>query len=153
MKILMVCLGNICRSPMAHGLLRDKVQELEVETDSAGTSSYHLDEAPDPRMIKTGREYGINISDLRGRQFKVEDFDYFDKIYVMDHSNFQNVVALARHEADRAKVSLILNELEPDSNSEVPDPYFGGDRGFEDVYNLLDRATDRIVEKIKHGQL
>lgn len=153
MKILMVCLGNICRSPLAEGLLREKVREMDVHTDSAGTSAYHIDEAPDPRMIKTGRSKGINISDLRGRQFKVSDFDQFDRIYVMDASNYQNVLRLARHDEDRAKVDFILNELQPGSNAEVPDPYFGGDQGFEEVYRMLDEATDRLVEKIRDGIL
>jgi len=153
MKILMVCLGNICRSPLAHGLLRHKVQEqgLDVETDSAGTASYHVDEAPDPRTIKTGRKHGIDISDLRGRQFEVEDFDRFDKIYVMDESNYLNVSRLARNESDKNKVDFILNELEAGSDSEVPDPYYGGDDGFENVYQMLDKATDSIIQKIKHG--
>ncbi len=154
MKILMVCLGNICRSPLAEGLLRSKVQngQLDIETDSAGTAAYHIDEAPDPRTIKTGRTYGIDISDLRGRQFQIEDFDRFDKIYVMDESNYQNVIRLARNQADVNKVDYILNEIEPGSNSEVPDPYYGGDRGFENVYRLLDRATDSIIQKIKDGR-
>ena len=151
MKILMVCLGNICRSPLAEGLLRDKVQELDVETDSAGTSAYHVGEAPDPRMIKTGRSKGVNISDLRGRQFVVSDFDEFDKIYVMDASNYRNVINLARNDEDKAKVDFILNELHPGSNSEVPDPYYGGDRGFENVYNMLDQATDNILKKLRDG--
>ena len=149
----MVCLGNICRSPLAQGLLREKLKGMDVETDSAGTSGYHLDEAPDPRSIQIGRKYGINISDLRGRQFTPEDFDHYDKIYVMDQSNYQNILDLTRSEADKEKVDYILNEIEPGSNSEVPDPYFGGDQGFENVYKLLDSATDRIVEKIKDGKL
>ncbi len=148
----MVCLGNICRSPMAEGLLREKVKNLDVTVDSAGTSAYHIDEAPDPRIIQTGRKYGINISDLRGRQFTADDFDNFDKIYIMDESNYNNVVALARNEEDKAKVEFILNEVTPNSNSSVPDPYFGGDRGFDDMYTMLDKATDSIVEKIQNGQ-
>ncbi len=149
----MVCLGNICRSPLAEGLLREKVKNLDVTVDSAGTSAYHVDEAPDPRSIQTGRKYGINISDLRGRQFTVADFDNFDKIYIMDESNYNNVVALARNEQDKAKVEFILNEVTPNSNSSVPDPYFGGDKGFDDMYTMLDKATDSIVEKIQNGQL
>lgn len=153
MKILMVCLGNICRSPLAEGLLREKVRDLDVETDSAGTSAYHIGEAPDPRMIRTGRAKGVNISDLRGRQFKVSDFDEFDRIYVMDASNYRNVLSLARNDEDRAKVDYILNELTPGSDAEVPDPYFGGDRGFEEVYRMLDEATDKLVNKIRNGQI
>ncbi|HAD97194.1 MAG TPA: protein-tyrosine-phosphatase [Cryomorphaceae bacterium] len=151
MKILMVCLGNICRSPLAEGILREKLKDTDAEVDSAGTSSYHVDEAPDPRAIKIGRKYGVNISDLRGRQFTVSDFDRFDRIYVMDESNYANVVELARNEADKNKVDFLLNELEPSSNREVPDPYFGGDQGFENVYRLLDQATDEITKKVKHG--
>lgn len=149
----MVCLGNICRSPLAEGILREKVKDMNVEIDSAGTSSYHIDEAPDPRSIKQGRKYGINISDLRGRQFSPADFERFDKIYVMDESNYENVVKLASSDEDKAKVEYILNELEPGSNSPVPDPYFGGDNGFENVYQMLDKATDNIVQKIKDGRL
>lgn len=153
MKILMVCLGNICRSPLAEGILREKVKDLNVETDSAGTSAYHVDEAPDTRSILTGRKHDINISDLRGRQFIVEDFDRFDKIYVMDQSNYNNVIQMARNESDKLKVEYILNEVEPGANAEVPDPYYGGDKGFENVYKMLDVATDKIVEKIKNGKL
>lgn len=153
MKILMVCLGNICRSPLAEGILREKVKDLNVETDSAGTSAYHVDEAPDTRSIQIGRKHNINISDLRGRQFVVEDFDRFDIIYVMDQSNYHNVLLMARNDEDKSKVKYILNEIEPKSNAEVPDPYYGGDMGFENVYKMLDAATDNIVEKIKNGQL
>ncbi len=149
----MVCLGNICRSPLAEGLLREKVKNLDVETDSAGTSAYHVGEPPDPRMIRTGRSKGINISDLRGRQFKVSDFDEFDLIYVMDASNYRNVINLARNEQDKQKVKYILNELAPGTDADVPDPYFGGDRGFEEVYQMLDEATNKIVEKIANGNI
>ena len=151
MKILMVCLGNICRSPLAEGILANKVDGLNVEVDSAGTAAYHVDEAPDHRSIKIARKYGINISGLRGRQFKVSDFDEFDKIYVMDESNFQNVMRLARNETDKQKVDLILNESNPGQNLEVPDPYYGGEMGFENVYKMLDEATSVIVNKIENG--
>lgn len=154
MKILMVCLGNICRSPLAHGLLREKTSHIEsVEVDSAGTAGYHVDDAPDTRMIKTARAHDVNISDLRGRQFAAEDFDHFDKIYVMDESNRENVLALARNDRDRAKVSMILNESNPGADLPVPDPYYGGDMGFEHVYQLLDDATTVITKKIESGKL
>lgn len=155
MKILMVCLGNICRSPLADGLLRKKVaeQQLDVTVDSAGTSGYHVGEAPDARMIATSKKRGTSIDFLRARMFTHLDFDQFDVIYVMDQSNLQNVLKLAENEAQKAKVRLILNELEPDSHAEVPDPYFGGSAGFEHVYDLLDKATDNIIEKIKHNTL
>lgn len=146
MKILMVCLGNICRSPLAHGLLRDKAQN-NIEVDSAGTGNWHEGEAPDHRMIRTARKHGIDISDLRARTFVVEDFDRFDVIYVMDQSNYDNVVKLARNENDVKKVRLLLSVLDNNNESEVPDPYFGGDAGFEHVYNLVDAATDVIIKQ------
>ena len=125
----------------------------KVVVDSAGTAAYHVGEAPDLRSIMTARKHGLNISKLLGRQFRVEDFDDFDKIYVMDHSNYNNVIALARNEEDKAKVDLILNELSSGSNQDVPDPYYGGDEGFEQVYRLLDTATDTISQKIKDGRI
>ena len=151
MKILMVCLGNICRSPLAEGILRVKAQGLDIHADSAGTAPYHVDEAPDLRSIQIARKYDINISDLRGRQFSPDDFDRFDRIYVMDRSNYNNVMMLARSDEDREKVDFILNEILPGSDAEVPDPYYGGDQGFENVYRMLDQATDSIIEKIKNG--
>lgn len=152
MKILMVCLGNICRSPLADGLLRRKVSEnqLDVEVDSAGTSNHHRGEAPDMRMQATAKKNGTDLSFLRARQFVKSDFQDFDLIYVMDKSNLQNVLALASSEQDRQKVNLILNEIHPNSNAEVPDPYFGGQAGFDHVYALLDEATDKIVNNIKN---
>lgn len=149
----MVCLGNICRSPLAEGLLTSKVDSNQVLVDSAGTASYHIGEAPDLRTIKSARKHGLNISQLVGRQFKVEDFDKFDRIYVMDHSNLQNVLHQARNEEDRAKVDLILNEISAGSNQDVPDPYYGGDEGFEQVFRLLDAATNNIAEKLADGRI
>jgi protein-tyrosine phosphatase len=151
MKIIMVCLGNICRSPMAEGILRHKTGDFAIEIDSAGTSNYHEGEGPDPRAVKTLRKKGIDISHLHARQFEVADFDRFDQIYAMDKSNYQNIIKLARNQADVEKVSLFVNELYPGSDGEVPDPYFGGPDGFEQVFELLDETTDRIVEKLKHG--
>lgn len=147
-RILMVCLGNICRSPLAQGILESKVDGSIVEVDSAGTAAYHVGESPDPRSVATARQHGIDISAQRGRQFTVSDFDAYDHIYVMDRSNYQNVLRLARNDNDRNKVKLILNELFPGEDREVPDPYYGGDQGFEHVYELLDSASDRIIERI-----
>lgn len=148
MKILMVCLGNICRSPLADGLLKSKVNTLglDVEVDSAGTSNHHNGQAPDARMRATARDRGLSIDDLQARQFVVQDFANFDLIYAMDKSNYQNIIALAQTEDDKAKVHLILNESHPNKNLEVPDPYFGGDQGFIEVYELLDEATDAIIK-------
>ncbi|MBL7899024.1 MAG: low molecular weight phosphotyrosine protein phosphatase [Crocinitomicaceae bacterium] len=150
MKILMVCLGNICRSPIAEGILRHKIRDMKnkiVITDSAGTSDFHIGEAPDARMRKTAQKNGVDISDLRGRQFITSDFDAFDLIYAMDQSNLKNILRLARNENDRKKVKLILDEIYPNEGREVPDPYYGGDEGFQHVFDLLDEATDKIIEK------
>lgn len=147
----MVCLGNICRSPMADGLLRHKVarEGLDVEVDSAGTSAFHIGNAPDSRMRATAKSFGVPIDHLRARQFKVDDFDRFDVIYAMDDSNKANILQLARNENDAQKVRLILNEIHPGENLSVPDPYYGGDQGFTDVYMMLDRATDKILKNLK----
>ena len=152
MKILMVCLGNICRSPMADGLMRKKVREhkLDVYVDSAGTANYHVGGAPDTRMTQTAKRKGVDISGLQARQFVVSDFDDFDLIYVMDHSNYDNVVRLARNETDRNKVQLILELLPNQIEIEVPDPYYGGQEGFEDVFDLLDQSTDIILNNLRH---
>jgi protein-tyrosine phosphatase len=150
MKILMVCLGNICRSPMAEGILRAKSTHLQIEVDSAGTSSYHYGENPDVRAVHTLRKKGINISNLIARQFTTADFDAFDIIFTMDKSNYDNVIALARSNQDKQKVRMLVNELHPGSNGEVPDPYFGGDQGFEDVYNLIDEATDKFLMRLQN---
>lgn len=152
MKVLMVCLGNICRSPIADGLLAKKVKEegLNVTVDSAGTGGYHVGEAPDERMRKTAKQFGTPIDHLRARQFKTSDYDEFDLIYVMDKSNYDNVVKLARNQEDKEKVRMILNEIKPKSNREVPDPYWSGEQGFVDVYNMLDEATDLIMNKLKN---
>lgn len=147
----MVCLGNICRSPLADGLLRQKVEKenLNVIVDSCGTSAYHIGEQPDERMMKTALKHNYDISNLSARQFTKQDFKDFDTIYVMDSSNYNNVVELAESEEDKQKVKFFLNELYPNSNMAVPDPYFGGKQGFEDVFKLVDETTDIIIEKLK----
>lgn len=151
MKVLMVCLGNICRSPLADGLMRQKVVDhgLPVEVDSAGTGDWHVGEAPDPRMRETAKSKGLSIDDLRGRQFTVEDFDRFDRIFVMDLSNRENVLKLARNDQDKAKVDLLLNLSHPGEDMEVPDPYFGGEEGFQHAYQLVDDATDQLINEMK----
>ena len=143
----MVCLGNICRSPLAEGILKSKLSE-DFVVDSAGTADYHTGSQPDRRSIAVARKYGLKISHLRGRQFTVNDFDNFDLIYVMDQSNHQNVTRLARNEVDKNKVEMILNLVYPNQNYDVPDPYYGGDQGFENVYQMLDEACDIIAERL-----
>ncbi len=146
----MVCLGNICRSPMAEGIMRKKIEDygLEAEVDSAGTASYHVGEQPDYRAIENMHAHGIDIRMLRGRQFRTEDFDHFDRIYTMDNENHRNVLRLARNDEDRAKVDMMLNQLHPGSDSPVPDPWYGGPQGFEDVFNLLDAACEEVAKDL-----
>ncbi|WP_445735541.1 low molecular weight protein-tyrosine-phosphatase [Mariniflexile sp.] len=147
-KILMVCLGNICRSPLAEGILKSKLSSAAFFVDSAGTGDYHIGKKPDSRSIAVAKKHGLDISNLKGRQFSVSDFDAFDVIYAMDESNYRNIITLARNEEDKAKVNFILNEIYPDQNQNVPDPYYGGNDGFENVYNMLDEACDAISKKL-----
>jgi protein-tyrosine phosphatase len=151
-KILMVCLGNICRSPMAKAILIKKLKEKSidwVEIDSAGTSDYHIGGKADHRTIESGKKHGIDLSSHRGRQFEREDFEKFDLIYAMDSENHANILYHARTEDEAKKVNLILNELNPGSNQSVPDPWFGGEKDFEKVFTMLDKACDIIVQKIQ----
>jgi protein-tyrosine phosphatase len=146
-KILMVCLGNICRSPLAEGILRSKLSENFI-VDSAGTGGWHAGELPDKRSIAIAKLKGLDISNQRARQFKISDFTTFDHIFVMDNTNYKEVLALAPNEATKSKVKLILNEISPNDNVDVPDPYYGGVDGFENVYNMLDQACDEIARKL-----
>ena len=146
MNVLMVCLGNICRSPLAHGILESKAPE-DWYIDSAGTSGWHEGERPDTRSIITARGRGLNIDQQRSRPFLAEDFERFDVIFAMDSSNYTNITRLAPDEASKAKVRLIMNEAYPGENRQVPDPYTGGQRGFEDVYDMLDLAIEKFLEQ------
>lgn len=146
-KILMVCLGNICRSPLAEGILKSKIDTSKILVDSAGTGDWHVGQEPDNRSIAVGKKYNIDITTQRGRQFTAKDFKNFDLIYVMDNSNKENVLALAEDESQKEKVKLILDEIFPGENVDVPDPYFGGDLGFENVYKMLDKACDQIANR------
>lgn len=147
-RILMVCLGNICRSPLAEGILKSKVDPSKVFVDSAGTGHWHVGDLPDDRSIEVARKFNLDITDQRGRQFSVKDFDDFDRIYVMDNSNKENVLALAKTEEHRKKVKLILDEIFPGENVDVPDPYYGGTVGFDNVYKMLDEACEIIAEDL-----
>ncbi|WP_396209227.1 low molecular weight protein-tyrosine-phosphatase [Flavobacterium sp.] len=143
MNILMVCLGNICRSPLAEGILRTKLT-TDFYIDSAGTGGWHVGQSPDVRSIETARNYNIDISHLKARKFSVSDFDTFDHIFVMDQSNYKDVLQLAPDGIAKSKVSLILGP-----SKEVPDPYYGGQDGFEKVYHLLNQACEEIAKKLK----
>ena len=144
----MVCLGNICRSPLAEGILKSKL-DAEYFVDSAGTSGHHNGELPDKRSIEIARLNGLDITNQRSRKFTVNDFDNFDMIYAMDSSNYHNIIQLSRNKEDIDKVKMILNESSPGENLNVPDPYYGGDQGFVNVYNMLDEACEIIASKIQ----
>lgn len=153
MKILMVCLGNICRSPLAEGIMKAKItaQNLDWQVDSAGTGNWHVGELPDRRSIAIARKYGIDITDQRARQFTSEDFHTFDWILTMDHSNYRDVMRLAQNfNHQNAKVGLILNEAFPGNEAEVPDPYWD-DNGFETVFKMLDDACEQLVNQWSEG--
>ncbi|WP_299156143.1 low molecular weight protein-tyrosine-phosphatase [uncultured Christiangramia sp.] len=152
-RVLMVCLGNICRSPLAEGILKSKVDPEKVFVDSAGTGDWHVDSEPDKRSIAIASKNGLDISQQRGRQFSKKDFQDFDHIFVMDNSNFKDVIAIAETDEERQKVHLILDEIFPSENVDVPDPYHGGDQGFENVYMMLDEATDELKRKLESGEL
>lgn len=148
-KILMVCLGNICRSPVAEGILRHLAteKELEIEVDSAGTSGYHKGEAPDSRTQKNASKNGVDLSMLRSRQFTPADFENFHCIYVMDQSNYGDVLQLAKNDGQKNKVKLLLNEVFPNENKSVPDPYYGGEKEFEEVFQMIKSACIKIVDR------
>ncbi|KAG4075235.1 hypothetical protein HA402_015482 [Bradysia odoriphaga] len=143
MKILMVCLGNICRSPLAEGIMRHlaTARGLNWEIDSAGTGNWHVGHSPDHRSVKEARKNGVDISGLRGRQFQVADFDAFDRIYVMDRNNYADVIKQARNTADKAKVHYLLPEQQ-----EVPDPWFD-DALFTPVYKMIFAACENIADQ------
>lgn len=147
-KILMVCLGNICRSPLAEGILASKLPKKQFTVDSSGTGPWHIGRQPDERSIAVAKKHKIDISNQKGRQFSVTDFDSFDYIYVMDNSNYWDVVQLADNKEQTEKVQLILNELFPNENVDVPDPYFGLPNGFNTVYKMLDEACEIIAKKL-----
>ena len=144
----MVCLGNICRSPLAEGILKSKLPENIFFVDSAGTANYHIGRQPDHRSIETAKKYGVDITNQRGRQFVVSDFDDFDYIYAMDSTNFNDIISLSRNINDASKIKLILDELTDVDIADVPDPYYGGEQGFETVYELLDEACENIIVKL-----
>ena len=144
----MVCLGNICRSPLAEGILRSKVDTTLIEVDSAGTAGYHIGNPPDPRSVAVARKYQIDISNQRCRRFVREDFERYDHIFVMDQSNFRDVMDVAEDSEHYEKVRLLLEEIEM-GPSEVPDPYYGGDSGFEYVFELIDQACEALALRLQ----
>lgn len=144
----MVCLGNICRSPLAEGILKSKLNPDFYIVDSAGTSAYHIGELPDHRSIAIAKKNGIDISNQRARKFIANDFNEFDLIYAMDIENYYNICSLSTNKSNLLKVKLILNEINPLKDLSVPDPYYGEDYGFENVYEMLDKACSIITKNI-----
>lgn len=144
----MVCLGNICRSPLAQGLLSAKLDTQKFTVDSAGTGHWHVGNSPDPRSIKVAEAHGLDITAQRGMLFKPEFFEHYDHIFVMDQFNYRDVISMAPSPEARDKVHMILDELFPDEQVDVPDPYKGGDQGFENVYRMLDEATNKIAKRL-----
>ncbi len=147
MKILMVCMGNICRSPLAEGILASKL-DAGFMVDSAGTIGLHQGEHPDKRAIKIANRHQIDIAHQKSRPFRYSDFETFDKIYCMDIQNLQDVFSMAKKETDKSKVSLVLEVLRDESTIEVPDPYWDGEEAFEEVFQLLDKACTLIAGEI-----
>jgi protein-tyrosine phosphatase len=143
----MVCLGNICRSPLAEGILTSKTSPELVIVDSAGTAGYHVGNPPDPRSVEVAASHGVDISRQRCRRFSPADFDNFDYIFAMDRENLIHLQGLARNARDLEKVSLLLKTAEM-PEEEVPDPYYGGEDGFLAVYRMIDRATDQLLESL-----
>ena len=152
-KILMVCLGNICRSPLAEGILASKLPKDKFTVDSAGTGSWHIGHAPDERSIAVAKKNKLDISKQKGRQFTASDFDFFDYIYVMDNSNYSDVMELSKNQEQKNKVQLILNELFPNENVDVPDPYYGVPNGFDAVYKMLEEVCELIALKLIRKQV
>lgn len=152
-KVLMVCLGNICRSPLAHGILEHLDQNHIFEVDSAGTSGFHQGSTADQRSCAVAKKHGIDLSKQRSRKLTAADLDTFDLIYVMDKENLKNTLALTTTAAQRKKVKLILNEMAPNQDLEVPDPYYGGTDGFENVYGMLEKACTHIIKKYQEDAL
>ncbi|MEC7264091.1 MAG: low molecular weight protein-tyrosine-phosphatase [Bacteroidota bacterium] len=146
-KVLMVCLGNICRSPLAEGILQSKVNPDKVFVDSAGTAGYHVGNPPDSRSVAVARKYGLDISRQKCRRFSEMDFMEFDHIYVMDRSNYSNIADLAANAMEANKIKLLLEEVDLGID-EVPDPYYGGEDGFEKVYQMIDKACEAIAKKL-----
>lgn len=147
-KVLMVCLGNICRSPLAEGILQSKLPSDKFMVDSAGTGGWHVGELPDKRSVATARERGLDITHQRARQFKVSDYTEFDHIFVMDTSNLKDVLKLAPNDKAKTKVSLMMDALHPGESINVPDPYYGGPEGFDNVYDMLNEACEIVANKL-----
>ncbi len=156
-RILFVCMGNICRSPTAEGVFRRKIEEAgladRVEIDSAGTHAYHVGEPPDPRAREAASRRGIDLSGLRARQAQADDFARFDYVLAMDRDNYHGLMRLAERNRGAARLHLFLEFARGIGEQEVPDPYYGGDQGFEQVLDMIEEASDGLIEHLRkeHG--
>jgi len=150
-KILMVCLGNICRSPMAEGIVRDEFAKhgINIQVDSAGTAAYHVGEAADERGKAELAKHGIDISDERAMKLSPYHLEEYDMIYAMDRSNYSDILALCKDEEERKKVDMFMNISQPGKFISVPDPYYGGDEGFAKVYTMLKESAEQLAEQLK----
>ncbi len=145
----MVCLGNICRSPLAEGILRQKASNsgLNWTVESAGTNSYHIGEPPHPLSQKVAKLNGIDICDQRARRFVAEDFEVYDKIYALANDVLDDIRRIAKKNFDPSKVDLLMNEIYPGQNLDVPDPWYGPEPGYHEVYNMIDEVCNTIIKK------
>ena len=153
MKILMVCLGNICRSPLAEGILQEKAFKagLKWSVESAGTNRYIMGEAPHPLSQKIARLKGIDISCQRARKFSPDDFEIYDKIYALANDVLDEIKIIAGKKFNAAKIDLLMNELWPGENRDVPDPWYGPEPGYHEVYELINEVCDAIIEKYSNS--
>jgi protein-tyrosine phosphatase len=152
MRVLMVCLGNICRSPLAEGILQEKVKKagLNWVVDSAGTNHYHTGDPPHPLSQKVALANGIDITQQRARRFTTEDLNQFDKIYALAGDVLKNIQRITGNKFNSSKVDLLLNEQYPGKNLDVPDPYYGGEPDFHEVFELLDQVCDQLILKYQN---
>lgn len=154
-KILFLCLGNTCRSPMAAGILNQKAKEdgLQIEAASAGFESFHIGDPPDKRAIDTMKQFGIDISDHRAQLFSQKDFDKFDLIYVMDHKSYKEARYFERDEKDTKKIHFMMDLLEPGARKSVPDPYLAEPEACEEVYTLMDKACEKLIDNLNKEKI
>ena len=154
-SVLFVCMGNICRSPTAEGVFRHVVKQAgmqdKVMIDSAGTHAYHIGESPDKRSQAKAKEQGVDLSKQRARKALAEDFEHFDYIIAMDRSNYEDLKRLISNQEQAQKLSLFMDYADNWNNTEVPDPYYGGSNGFQEVFDMVTSASEGLLEHIQRN--